>query len=92
MGEEKKRVDLNNIYIVMTERDGCTFEDLKKFDKLPYEKKVVFTAKKYDEIQSSYYVKGFEEQGFVNMLEYKNKIGPFKYYDSFRFDKWLKKE
>lgn len=90
--KRKKRVDLNNIYIVMTERDGCTFEDLKKFDKLPYEKKVVFTAKKYDEIQSSYYVKGFEEQGFVNMLEYKNKIGPFKYYDSFRFDKWLKKD
>jgi len=66
--ERSKRIDLSDIFVMMTDRDGCTYEQLKKFDNLPYEKKVVYTCKPYPEIKSSYYIPGFEEQGEVGIL------------------------
>ncbi|UTW68402.1 DUF1919 domain-containing protein [Anaerobacillus sp. HL2] len=49
-----KRIQHNNIFLMMTDRDGCTYEDMVKFDNLPF-KKVLFTNKRYPEIQSSLY-------------------------------------
>lgn len=43
--ERKERINWNNIFIFMIERDGCTYQDLLEFDKLPYKNKVVFTKK-----------------------------------------------
>lgn len=66
--ERKQRINKKNMFIIMSERDGCTYEDLKKFDKLYLENKVVLTNKKYNDIKSSFYIKGFEnkkELGFV---------------------------
>ena len=60
-----KRVNYNDLRIVMTENDGCTYEDLIAFDKLPYKHKVVFTHKPYPEIKSSFYIPGFEKLGRV---------------------------
>ena len=57
--ERKKRIDKNNLFILFTDRDGCTYEDLVEFDLLPYNK-VVFTNKPYPELKSSFYIKGFE--------------------------------
>ena len=34
--ERSKRVDYSNLYIVMTDRDGCTYEDMLEFDKIKY--------------------------------------------------------
>lgn len=51
-----KRINWNNVYVLMIERDGCTFNDLKRFDNLPYKNKVVFTKKKYDEIKNSFVI------------------------------------
>ena len=44
----------------MAERDECTMEDLIAFDNLSYENKIVFTHLPYDNIKSSFYIKGFE--------------------------------
>lgn len=66
--ERSKRANSNNVMIMMTDKDGCTYEQLKEFDQLPYERKVVFTCKPYPELQSSYYIPGFEEQGEVGIL------------------------
>ena len=60
-----KRINYNNIRVVMTENDGCTYQDLVSFDKLGFTHKVVFTHKVYPEIKSSFYIPGFEEIGRV---------------------------
>lgn len=60
-----QRVNYQDIRIIMTENDGCTYEDLVAFDKLPYRNKVVFTHKPYPEIKSSFYIRGFEKLGRV---------------------------
>lgn len=62
--ERCKRIQYNNIYLMMTDRDGCTYEDMINFDKLSY-KKIIFTNKPYPEIKSSYYIKGFENMESV---------------------------
>lgn len=66
--ERSKRVDMSNVYLMMTERNGCTYEDLLAFDALPYEHKVVFTARPYPEIASAYYIPGCEVGNEVRVL------------------------
>ena len=63
-----KRVDLNNVYVVMTDKNGCTYEHIKQFDELPYKNKVIFTHKEYPEFKSTYYIPGFENESEVGIL------------------------
>ena len=60
--ERKKRINKNNLYILFTDRDGCSYQDLLEFDQLTYKNKVVFTNHEYHEISSSFYIKGFENE------------------------------
>ena len=53
--ERAKRVDFNNIRVIMTARDGAKYETLERFDKLPY-KKVLFDEKPHPELKSAVYV------------------------------------
>lgn len=88
--ERTKRMNLENIYIIMSERDGCTLNDLIEFDKLKYKNKVVFTHSPYPQIKSSYYIKGFENKEELGCcFEYINNTSGKKYYDDFPFIKWF---
>jgi len=88
----KKRIDYHNIFILFTDRDGCTYEDLQRFDKLKFAKKAVLVHKNYPEIKSSVYIPGFEKEDCVGMCMYfKNKITYKKYYDSFDYVNWFNK-
>lgn len=84
--KRKARINYENLFVMFTERDGCTYEDLKLFDELPFENKVVFTHKDYPEIKSSVYIKGFENQSELGFLFdfMPDKIGK-KYYDQFDY-------
>lgn len=88
--ERKKRIDKNNLYILATEKDGCTYELIKRFNNLPYKNKVMLTHKPYDEVKSTYYIKGFESRhslGFI--FEYKGENTYLKYYDDFDYVEWF---
>ena len=86
--ERKKRIDKTNLFVLFTDRDGCTYEDLVEFDSLPYNK-VVFTNKPYPEIKSSFYIKGFENLESVGHC-YEYMPGRIiKYYDQFDYVKWF---
>lgn len=61
--ERKRRVNWDNIFVMMFERDGCAYGDLKAFDELPFANKVVFVHKEMPEIHSSYYIPGSELAG-----------------------------
>lgn len=88
--ERCKRINLDNIYIMMTDRDGCTIEDIRHFNMLKYERKIIFTSKYYKDIENSFYIKGFEDKGMVgNLFEFKNRFTVKKYYDDFDYIKWF---
>ncbi len=85
----KERMNMSNCYVLFTDRDGCDQKHLKAFDALPFEHKIVFTHTQYEDIQSAYYIKGFEEYESVgNLHKYKGWLGQ-KYYDDFDYVSWF---
>lgn len=85
-----RRVDFAKLFVLLTERDGCTYEDLCAFDALAYENKVVFTHVPYPEIASAVYIPGFEKMNEVGMcMEYRNRFSVKKFYDAFDYVSWF---
>lgn len=87
--ERVKRIQKENLYLVMNEGRGCTYEDLKAFDALPYEHKVVFTHKPYPEIKSAYYINGFEKQESCDYLFNYPPRSLKRYYEQFDYVHFL---
>lgn len=88
--ERTKRLNYDNIFIMMTDRDGCTEKDLQEFDNLEYENKVIFTHIEHKDIKSSFYIKGFEsEEQIGHIFEFKNEDTGEKYYDDFDYVTWF---
>lgn len=87
--ERARRVDFNNLFIMMTDRDGCDEKSIKKFDNLPFENKVIFTHKPYPNIKSAFFIKEFiEEESVGHLFQYKRGIQGllgYKYYDNFDY-------
>lgn len=83
------RINPDNLFIIMTERDGCDYQDLIDFDKLPFQHKVVFTHKDYPEIQSAFKIKDcISENKVGDLFEYSGLTGK-RYYDQFDYVSWF---
>ena len=88
--ERKKRLNKENLFIIMTDRDGCTFELLERFDKLPYKNKIIFTSKKYEQIKSSIWISKYRNQNTVGYLhEIHSLSGKRGYNINFDYVAWL---
>ncbi len=86
----KARINYDKLFIMFSERDGCTYEDLKNFDKLKFVNKVAFTHREYQEITSAVYIPGFEDKDEVGTLTaFKSKLSFKRYLDSFDYVKWF---
>lgn len=86
----KERINWDNLFVLMTEKDGCTEEILKAFDALPYPNKAVFTRIPMPHIQSAVYIPGFEDAGEVgNCDAFVNGYSGKKYFDYFDYVKWF---
>ena len=91
--ERKKRINWDNIYIMGIDGDKASYSSLKKFDKLPYKNKVIFTHRDYPEIKSSYKISGFEDKDEVGVLIYfKKKFFIRRYLDDFVYVSFLNNE
>lgn len=85
----KKRINWDNLFIVFTDRDNCSYSTIAAFDALPYKNKVIFTNREYPEFSSAYYIRGFENDESVGILsEYIGHFGK-RYLDCFDYVKWL---
>jgi uncharacterized protein (DUF1919 family) len=88
--ERKKRVNKDNMFLIMSDRNHCTYEDLITFDNLPFKNKIVFTHKPYPEIKSAVYIKGFEEESEVGVLsDWKPTFLKRRYLDDFDYVRFL---
>ena len=83
------RMKLDNLFIMMTDRDGVTEKDIQLFDQLPFKNKVIFTHKPYPAFKSTYYIKGFEKQNQVGDIFKFSGWNGKKYYDQFDYVKWF---
>ena len=88
--ERKKRINWDNLFIAGAERDGCTYETIRRFQQLPYKNKVIFTHVRYPEFPSAYYIKGFEEEKEVGVITFfKEQFFKRRYLDDFDYVRFL---
>ena len=84
--ERKERINWDNLLLIGSERDGCSYETLERFDRLPYENKVILTRVRYPEISSAYCIEGFEAKEELGMvLNYKKQFFRRGYLDDFDY-------
>ena len=84
--ERKERINWDNLLLIGSERDGCSYETLERFDRLPYENKVILTRVRYPEISSAYCIEGFEEKEELGIvLNYKKQFFRRRYLDDFDY-------
>lgn len=85
-----QRINWDNLFVLMDDRDDCTPELLREFDALPYKNKAVFTHIPYPDIPSAVYIPGFEDQETVGICsEFINGYSGKKWYDAFDYVKWF---
>ena len=88
--ERKERIHYDNLFLIMSDRNGCTEKEIAAFDALPFENKVIFTHKPYPQYKSSYYLPGSEKNEFVKTTtDYVYPLWIRRRYDAFDFAEWL---
>lgn len=88
--DRKKRVDYNNLYVMMTEREECNEDVLRLFDSLPLTNKVVFTHNTRPDISCSYQIKGFENGSELGIItDPKPTFWKRRYIDDFDYVSFL---
>ena len=88
--ERASRINFDNLFIMFTDRDGCTYQNLVDFEALPYKNKVVFTHLPYPEFSSAHYIKGWETDPCVGVcFGFVKGISGKKHYDSFDYVSWF---
>mgnify|MGYP001037503446 CR=1 FL=1 len=88
--ERKRRINWDKLLIIGSEKDGCTYETIREFDKLPYENKVIFTHVEYPEFSSACYIKGFEDKEELGtIINYKRQRLKRRYLDDFDYVRFI---
>lgn len=65
----KERINYNNLFFSMTDRDACSMEHIRLFNNLPYENKVCFTANNlHHKYASTVWLKKYAGKPFVGVL------------------------
>lgn len=90
--ERKKRINFENLFLMLNDRNGLTEQDALDFDSLPYKNKVLLTRNKNwaNKIKCAYYIKGFEKREQVDVMSnYKNCLSAKRHVDQFDYVRWL---
>lgn len=86
----EKRINKNRCYYILVETDGYSYEDLKRFDSLPFKHKVALTHRHYPDIKCAFKINGYEQIGTVTGSYRFHPLFSFRKYDQFNWMKFLK--
>lgn len=84
----KKRINYDNIFVIMSDRDKYTDSLLDEFNKIPY-KKVLFTHKKINNENAVFVKKDKKKLMVDDLTKFINLKGDRTYEYYFDFDNWL---
>lgn len=88
--ERKRKINYDCIVLMGTDRNNCDYETLRRFDRLPYPNKIVFTHIPYPEFSSARYIPGFENQPEIGTLtNFKPQFRQRRYIDGFDYVSFL---
>lgn len=87
--ERKQRINWDNLVFLGVEKDGCDYETLRRFDRLPG-KKVVFTQREYPEFSSAFWIRGFSgEPELGTITNDQPRLLSRRYMDQFDYPAFL---
>lgn len=87
--ERVKRINWKNLFLVFVEREGCTYNHLLEFDRLPYKNKVALVHKSYPYIKCAKLFPGYEKQEEVGKITDWNGFLGKRVYDKWDFVSFL---
>ena len=88
--ERARRVDKGNLFVMLTQRDGCTERDVEAFDALPIEHKVAFVTVPMPKCSSAIYISNFVDGTQVGVLsEYVSIFSGRRIIDDFDYVRFL---
>ena len=88
--ERKRKINYDRLVLMGMDRNCCDYETLRRFDRLPWPNKLVFTHVPYPEFSSACYVKGFEDQPELGTLtNFKPGFLRRRYLDAFDYVSFL---
>ena len=77
-----RRINFQNLLVILVERDGCTYEDLQAFDQLPFTNKVAVVHRPYPDIKSALVFPGYENREEVGTItDWVSRFSGRKIYD-----------
>lgn len=84
------RIDPNNTFVFLTERDNLTYEEIKALEKLQVRGLLVFTAHNYPDIPYALHIPKYEKDGEVGNILRKSYLDDHREYETyFNFVKWF---
>ena len=85
-----ERINYDNLFIFIEERDGISKEDLGKLAKLPARGVVAFTCNEYPDLPYTVFIPKYHSQGEVGNILKKNRIDDSREYEQyFDFVEWF---
>ncbi len=88
----KARINYDNLFFMMVEKDGCTPEMVAQFDALPYRHKVIFTQHSYPQFRSAIQVMDRPGEKDVGVLTDFVGLAGRRYDACFDYVSWLNGE
>lgn len=88
--ERSKRIDRENLFVFLEERDGLTKETMLELGKIRARGLVIFTANSYPDIPYALQIKKYASDGEVGNILAKNMLDDSREYEMyFDFVKWF---
>lgn len=84
------RMDRDNMFIFLTERDGLTYQEIKSLGSLNVRGILVFTAHNYPDIPYALHIPKYEPDGEIGNILQRSVIDDHREYETyFDFVKWF---
>ena len=88
--ERRNRINWDNLYFIMCDRDGCTLNEIKAFDALPYKNKALLTYKQLPGIRSVVTLDGTKDNDhIIDLCGYPSKFTGLRYLDKWDYVSFL---
>ena len=88
--DRARRIDPDNLFIFLTERDGLTYEEIKSLSSVRARGVLVFTAHHYPDIPYALHIPRYEKDGEVGNILRKSYWDDHREYETyFDFVKWF---
>lgn len=91
--ERSKRINFDNIFVMMSDRDGLTYEQMKRIGELKYRGIVIFTSKEYKDLPHTFYIDKYKNKPYVGNILQRNKLLNKRLFESyFDYVSWFNNE